>query len=196
MSAKRRGRPAGAAPSVSPCEPVGLLSAPTPPEPVRCRCGATLYARASADRHEWVWVTETGELYRDDRPEGLRRDPARWWADLVAEHGPDDECTVCLSLPAEADPPIGRRHDHINYYSILGAALDLGFWPWFHAHRPEPEWSPIDADDAADIIDAGLAAARAGEPGAVPWCHGWPMRQAPDGWECRQTKRLFPYRKD
>ena len=82
----------------------------------------------------------TGLAHVDQAPQALRDDPAKWWADLA-------------------------EHD-IRSYSVLKAAVDLGYWSWYHIHRTE----------------AGTAPAHTG---TTPFCCGSPMWAAPDGWVCR-----------
>lgn len=59
-------------------------------------------------------------------------------------------------------------------YSTLKAAVDLGHHSWFHIHRSEVY--------AQGPVPLG------------PTCHSQPMRASPDGWECREMRRLFAYR--
>jgi hypothetical protein len=74
-------------------------------------------ARVSPGINDWAYETLSGQRCRDDRPQLLREDPARWWAQLRSRMAAGDMRAAQL-------------------YSTLTAAEDLGFSPGRHYHYP------------------------------------------------------------
>ena len=61
--------------------------------------------------------------------------------------------------------------DEATAYSVLKCRVDLGLFQWAHPHRPA-SLPPFN--------------------GTVPWCCDMPMRHAPSGWQCRETRVPHP----
>jgi hypothetical protein len=92
------------------CRPAGPLTRPGV-HVYGCRtCGCRLTAVPTARRDDWSYADDTGSTVLDETPQGLRDDPAKWWADL-----------------AERD---------IGIYSTHKAAVDLMWFSWWHSHQP------------------------------------------------------------
>lgn len=93
--------------------------------------------------------------------------------DLNDWHWLDDSGEMLVDRAPEGyhDDPKGwwarLADDDIALYSALTAREALGMLGWTHRHQPLPV---------------------GGFKGPVPYCCGMPMRLAPRGWVCRETK--------
>ncbi|WFE59565.1 hypothetical protein [Micromonospora sp. WMMD712] len=99
------------------CHPDGDLTA-WPEQRYACDCGEELRAARMGPRiNDWIYETLSGQRYRDDRPQLLRDDPARWWRELRRRMADGDMRATQL-------------------YSTVTAAENLGLTPWWHYHHP------------------------------------------------------------
>jgi hypothetical protein len=144
-------RPAPPAQTASCAPPRPPPPAGPPPGGHRCVGGAgctpgTPLRQVPAGDLDWTFVDPAGASTTSAYPAGYLEDPARWWSEL-----------------AERD---------IATYSALSAAVDLGWWSWWHRHQPAPG---------------------TGRPyeGTVPVCCGRPMHLVPVGWRCRASGIVY-----
>ncbi len=113
--------------------------------PLECDCGEPLRLVPTENGQDWKHVDQAGRSHVDQAPPLLRSDPKRWWDELFT-----------------ASP---------ETYSVLSAAVAVGYWSWWHVHRPAP-------------CPPGSQHVRL----AMPEHCGEPAWLGPMGWRCRACK--------
>lgn len=136
------------------CRPVGSLAYPVT-GPSRCHCGVTVRPVPRGD--DWAWADDQGHTHVSHIGE------------ILAEL---DRChAVALDKTADMNDPVVAADVH--RYSVISAALALGYADTGHSHSPTgPE-------------------GRTSTP--PPWCCDQPMWAVPAGWRCRVAHTVVPY---